>query len=174
MRSRRTDASASGVDQQVLASFETEQSIYGVILVAGMIVVAGAGGGSSWTVFTTVVFTSIVFWAAHVYAGTVARHGLSPGKPSSLSDALRHSLHQSLGLLTSAIIPSLVLLLGATQAIDDMSAIWAALWTGVAVLAVLGYRAYAKRGAPWWARLAGAAGTAAFGVAMILLKAFVH
>ncbi|WP_157155945.1 MULTISPECIES: hypothetical protein [unclassified Diaminobutyricimonas] len=174
MRSERSDADQSSADQLFLATFATEQSIYGVILVSGMVVVAGAGGGTSWEVFTTVVFTVIVFWAAHVYAGTVAQHNLVPGQPSSLPDSFKHSLLQSYGLLTSAIVPSLVLLLGATEAIDDLSAIWAALWTGVAVLAVLGYRAFARRGAPWWARLAGAAGTATFGIAMILLKAFIH
>ena len=54
-------------------TFATEESVYGVILVSGMIVVAGGHGESSWSVFLTVLVTVIVFWAAHVYAGTVAR-----------------------------------------------------------------------------------------------------
>ena len=59
----------------VATSFVTEQSVYGVILVAGMIVVAGAADATSFTVFVIVVVTVLVFWGAHVYAGTVAAHG---------------------------------------------------------------------------------------------------
>ena len=84
----------------------------------------------------------------------------------------RHS--ESLGLLASSAIPLFIVLLGATRAIPDLYAIWAALWAGVAVLAVLGWIAFARRGSPWPIRLAGAAGTAAFGVAMIVLKSLVH
>ena len=45
----------------VHSSFATEEGVYGVILVAGMVVVAGSGGDSSWGVFTTVVATVVVF-----------------------------------------------------------------------------------------------------------------
>ena len=71
-------------------------------------------------------------------------------------------------------IPSFILLLGATKAIDDSVALWTALWVGVLVLAVLGWIAFARRGSPWPIRLAGALGTAAFGFAMILMKALIH
>ncbi len=84
------------------------------------------------------------------------------------------SFRRSLGLVASAMIPSFILLLGATRAIDDAYAIWIALWVGVLVLAVLGWIAFARRGSPWPIRLAGALGTAAFGIAMILMKAFIH
>ena len=158
----------------VHASFATEEAVYGVILVAGMVVVAGSSGGSSWGVFTTVVGTVVVFWAAHVYAGTVAHHGLEHDRLTSLSEAFQISLRRSFGLLSSAVIPSLVLLLGATEAVDDGTAIWLALWTCVLVLAVLGYIAFTRRGAAWPWRIVGALGTAAFGFAMILLKAVIH
>src|SRR5262245_62038436 len=62
-----TRRSADRTTRIVHASFATEEAVYGVILVAGMIVVAGSHGDSSWTVFTTVVVTVLVFWAAHVY-----------------------------------------------------------------------------------------------------------
>ena len=45
---------------------------------------------------------------------------------------------------------------------------------GVVVLAVLGWIAFSRRGSSWPVRLAGALGTASFGVAMILMKAFIH
>jgi hypothetical protein len=158
----------------VHASFATEEAVYGVILVAGMIVVAGGYSRDAWSVFTTVVLTVVVFWAAHVYAGTVAHHGLEEGRVTNLHDAFRMSLTRSLGLLTSALIPSAILLLGATRAIPDNATIWIALWVCVVVLFVLGYIGFARRGASWPWRIVGALGTAAFGLAMIALKAIVH
>jgi hypothetical protein len=158
----------------VRTTFATEESVYGVILVSGMIVVAGASAGSAFEVFWTVLGTVIVFWAAHVYAGTVARHGLEEGHVIGLRQAFRASFRRSLGLLASAIIPLLILLLGATRAIDDAFALWCALWAGVVVLAVLGWIAFTRRGASWPVRLAGSLATATFGIAMIALKAFIH
>jgi hypothetical protein len=160
--------------QIVRTTFVTEEAVYGVILVDGMIVVSAGHGASAWSVFATVVGTVIVFWAAHVYAGTVAHHGLDHERMIGLGDAFRLSLKRSLGLLASALIPSFILLLGATQAITDSYAIWTALWAGVVVLAVLGWVAFARRGSPWPIRVAGSLGTAAFGLAMILMKALIH
>ena len=97
-------------------------------------------------VFWQVIGTVLVFWAAHVYAGTVARHGLEDGRVIGLREAFRASLRRSLGLVASAMIPSFILLLGATKAVDDTVALWVALWVGVLVLAVLGWIAFARRG----------------------------
>jgi hypothetical protein len=158
----------------VQAAFVTEESVYGVILVSGMIVVAGGHGESSWIVFWTVVVTVIVFWAAHLYAGTVAHHGLDHDRVVGLREAFRGAFRRSLGLLASALIPSFILLLGATRAIPDALALWTALWAGVAVLAVLGFVAFRRRGASWPMQIVGALVTAGFGVAMIVLKAVIH
>ncbi|MGI9824425.1 hypothetical protein [Agromyces sp. Marseille-Q5079] len=160
--------------RMVRAGFVTEEAVYGVVLVAGMIVVAGAKDGTSWTVFTTVATTVLVFWAAHVYAGTVAHHGFEVDRFTSLQEAFGQSMHRSLGLLTSSLIPLFILLLGATELIDDQTTIWLALWTCVLVLTVLGFIAYARRGAPWIWRIIGALTTGTFGLAMILLKAVIH
>ena len=158
----------------VRTTFVTEESVYGVILISGIIVAVGGDGESAWRLFWTVVGTVIVFWAAHVYAGTVARHGLDDTHQIGLREAFRRSFRRSLGLLASALIPSFILLLGATRAIPDAFAIWAALWAGVVVLAVLGWIAFSRRNASWPVRVAGSLGTAAFGIAMIVLKAIIH
>ncbi|MEV1131485.1 hypothetical protein [Agromyces sp. NPDC049794] len=171
---RPRGAQPSFASELVRTTFITEESVYGVILVAGMIVVSGGHGDTAWRVFWTVLITVLVFWAAHVYAGTVARHGLDHDRVVGLGEAFRMSLRRSLGLLASSAIPLVILLLGATRAIPDAYAIWAALWAGVAVLAVLGWIAFARRGASWPVRLAGSLGTAGFGIAMIVLKAVVH
>jgi hypothetical protein len=156
------------------ASFVTEESVYGVILVSGMIVVAGGHGDSSWTTFWTVATTVIVFWAAHLYAGTVAAHGMDDHRMVGLGEAFRRAFRRSLGMLVAALIPSFILLLGATRAVPDSAALWSALWVCVAVLAVLGFIAFRRRGASVVMQVVGALATAGFGIAMILLKAFVH
>lgn len=164
----------SGVPGTLPRGFVTEEAVYGTVLVSGMIVASGGYGGSSWQVFLSVIGTVIVFWAAHVYAGTVAGHGIVDGHQTTLATAFRHSLGRSIGFLLSALLPSLVLLLGALRAIDDTIAIWTALWLGVVILAVLGFSAFTLRGSSWPMRIAGTLGTAAFGVAMIALKAIIH
>lgn len=178
MENRDASAGASQAGQPreslVRTAFVTEESVYGVLLVSGMIVVAGSHGSSSWQVFWTVIVTVIVFWAAHVYAGTVARHGLAVEGVMGLRQAFSEAFRRSLGLLFSALIPSAILLLGALEVVPDALTIWIALWAGVVVLAVLGFVAYRRRGAPLHLQLLGAFGTAAFGLVMIFLKAVVH
>jgi hypothetical protein len=156
------------------ASLITEESVYGTILVSGMIVVSGAYHSSSWQTFLSVIGTVAVFWAAHVYAGTVAGHGVVEGDQTTLPTALRRSLRRSLGFLLSAVPPAFVLLLGALRVVPDMLALWVALWLGVVILGVIGYGAFALRGSSWPVRILGCLGTAAFGFAMILLKAVIH
>ncbi|KHK97243.1 hypothetical protein LK09_13315 [Microbacterium mangrovi] len=158
----------------IRASFATEESVYGVILVAGLIVVSGSHGATAISVFWTVLITVVVFWLAHLYAGTVAGHGIAEGEVVGLGDAFFAAFRHSLGLLFSAAIPCLILLFGATDVINDTVTIWLALWTCVAVLAVLGFIAFTRRHAPWYMRIIGAITTAGFGLVMIVAKAFVH
>ncbi len=172
--SERTRRSGFFPSDLVRASFATEQAVYGVLLVSGMIVVSGSHGATSWQVLVTVVVTVVVFWSAHVYAGTVAHHGLEHDRVVGLGDAFREAVRDSWGLLLSALIPCALLLLGTTRVVPDEAAIWAALWTGVGVLAVLGYVAFLRRGAPMWVRLLGALTTSAFGLVLMLLKSLVH
>lgn len=164
----------SSVVQDAGTTFITEESVYGTLLVSGMIVASGTYGASSWATFVSVLGTVIVFWIAHVYAGTVAGHSLVEGEETTLRTAFRRSLRRSVGFLTSALIPSSLLLIGALRVIPDVLAIWLALWVGVVLLGALGYRAFALRGSDWTVRILGALGTAALGIAMILLKALVH
>lgn len=150
----------------------TEQGVYGVILVAGLVVVSGSE--PALTAFVTVVTTVIVFWAAHVYAGTVAHHRNVGGRMISLTESFVAALRPSWGLLISALIPAAILLLGVTKAIPDDAAQWAALWVCVGVLAILGFVAFRRRGSRLAVCLLGSVGTAAFGLIMVALKVLLH
>jgi hypothetical protein len=164
----------TGVFRRASNRYITGASVDGTVLVSGIIVAAGSHGASSIQVLSAVIGTVIVFWAAHVYAHTIAAHGSVPGEHPKLSTSFRSSLRNSNGFLTSAVLPSVVLLIGALHAIDDTVAIWIALWVGVAILAILGFVVFWLRGDSWRFRILGSLGTAAFGVAMILLKAIIH
>jgi hypothetical protein len=165
----RGERSGMGVVGDHLA---TEQGVYGVILVAGLIVVSGSE--PALTAFVTVVTTVVVFWAAHVYAGTVAHHRNVAGRVISLTESFLAALRPSWGLLVSALIPAAILLLGVTKAVPDDAAQWAALWVCVGVLAILGFVAFRRRGSRLAVCLLGAVGTAAFGLIMVALKVLLH
>ncbi|MGN8550982.1 UNVERIFIED_CONTAM: hypothetical protein OHV15_00155 [Microbacterium sp. SLM126] len=149
----------------------TEEAIYGLILVSGMIVVSA--GGSSWGAFVTVLVTVLVFFAAHVYAGTLGRLAATDGH-SGLRASLTSAAHQSSGMVLAAIAPLFVLLLGSTRVIEDDTALWLALIVNTLILGALGWIAVARWSTHWWPRLLSALLTAAFGGVLILMKAVIH
>jgi len=151
----------------------TEESIYGLILISGMILVSGTHNDASWKVLITVIVTVLVFWLAHVYAGTLARFSGKLGG-GNLNRAIKESILKSRGLLVSAILPIGVLSLGALDVLSDYQAIWGALWANTLVLGVLGWVGVARWSSNVWWRLASAITTALFGGFVIVLKAIAH
>lgn len=150
-----------------------EDAIYGLILVAGMIVVSGKLTGESWGAFLTVLVTVLVFWAAHVYARALS-HYVRAGEAHDLRLALREAVRESSGMLIVAVPPLLVLLAGLTRFVDDDVAIMSALILDVMLLGAIGWFAVARWSRNWWARIGGALLTAAFAGVIIALKAIVH
>ena len=152
----------------------TEEGIYGLILVAGLVAVAGNSGLSSLQTLAFVLVTVGVFWVAHVYSGTVAAHSSQLGL--SVRTSLRMARKRSRGLLAAIAPPAvpLVLVLGAVGLINDIIADWIAMWTIVAVLAMLGYLTYRRRDASLGMCLVGAVLTASLGLVVIVAKALLH
>ena len=166
----RSDAADTSV--RVGRILMSEESIYGLILVSGMIVISKSIVGTSLNALITVVVTVIVFFAAHVYAGTLARLALS--RQATLGASLRAAAHHSEGMLLVSLIPIAVLLLGVTRVVDDDLAIWVALIVDTLLLGVLGWVAVSSWTRRFWPRLWGTLITAGFGVVIIVLKVFVH
>jgi hypothetical protein len=154
-------------------SIVTPELIYGTIIVSAVIVVAD-DDESDLDVFGITLATMLVFWAAHVFAVTVASHGMRNGREVRLREAFRSAVKHSNGLLYAAVIPLLFLIVGALGIIEEYTAYYLSLAVGTVVLAVLGWMAFADRGSKWPMRLLGAAGTAFFGILVILLKATFH
>ncbi|SFS08447.1 hypothetical protein SAMN04487846_2378 [Microbacterium sp. cf046] len=168
-----SDEELLGTTPKVTRILMSEEAIYGLILVSGMIVVSYNLTGTSLSALVTVVVTVIVFFCAHVYAGTLARLAATDGR-AGLPESLRAAVHHSLGMLLISLIPIFVLLLGVTKAVDDDFAVWLALFIDALALGVLGWLAVAKWTHHFWLRLASALLTAAFGGVLIILKAFIH
>lgn len=156
------------------AHLSTEEGVYGLILVAGLIAVAGTSGLGPVLTLIFISVTVLVFWAAHVYAGAVAEHSGNMGQGVSLKTATKSAVHRSRGLLTATIPPAIPLLLSAFGIIGHQLADWIALWVVVGVLGALGYLAYHRKSAALHMRIIGAVSTAAFGIVIILAKALLH
>ncbi|WEF22267.1 MULTISPECIES: hypothetical protein [Microbacterium] len=181
MTDRRRTAADDGilrVHQALRSGFGTEAAVYGTILVSGLVAVSSAHGETSLVVLVTVAVTVLVFWGAHVYAGTVARVSdrdeREQGETVGVRAAFAASVKHSLGMLSSATVPAVFLLAGTTRAMPDGLANDLALWSGVVILAFLGYVAFLRRGSPLLTRILGALGTASFGLVFVVLKALVH
>jgi len=117
--------------------------------------------------------TVLVFFAAHVFAGTLGRLAATDGQ-AGLAASLRASAHQSSGMLIASIPPLIILLAGATRIIDDSAALWVALIANTVLLGALGWVAVARWSTHWFPRILSAVVTAAFGGVLILLKAIIH
>lgn len=150
----------------------SEEAVYGLILISGMIVVSNSIVGTSANALATVVVTVLVFFAAHVYAGTLAR--LAAAERHEVRRSFLAALHHSEGMLLVAVLPIAILTLGVTRFVDDELAIWSALLADTLMLAVLGWVAVAKWTTNVWLRLGSALITAGFGAAITALKAFIH
>jgi hypothetical protein len=168
-----SDEKLLGTTPKVTRILMSEEAIYGLILVSGMIVVSYNLTGTSLSALVTVVVTVLVFFCAHVYAGTLARLAATDGK-AGLPESIRGAVHHSLGMLLISLAPVAVLLLGVTRVVDDDRAVWFALFIDSLALGILGWLAVAKWTRHFWLRLANALLTAAFGGVLIFLKAFIH
>jgi len=149
--------------------FATPSAIYGLVLYSAVIAATSDHADDTLEVLTVAGITLIVFFIAHAFAEILAAHGAH-----RLRDAFRKGLAHSVGMLYAAILPTIVLIVwsfigGSADAAADI-----ALIAAVLVLGLLGFEAFAQRGAAWWARLLGALGTALFGGVVILLDYFVH
>jgi hypothetical protein len=117
-------------------------TVYGTIIVMATLVAgAPAFKHDLWHLFAIVVVTTVVFWAAHIYA-----HGLGEslqlGRRITRSE-LAQIAHRERAMALSVVLPAVALVLGALGVIRGSWSIWLALGIGVAALATQGVR-YAR------------------------------
>lgn len=143
--------------------------IYGTI-VALAVLVAGAKAfpHEAGHIAALVVATTLVFWLAHVYA-----HGLgrSVARDRRLTFAeLRDVARHEWAIVEAALLPAIPLLLGAFGLISTRFAVWLALGTGLAVLAVEGLLFARAERLGWLGTLGVVSVNLALGVSLIVLK----
>lgn len=157
-----------------LSLFTSAGAVYGLVLVAGMIVISRNLTSTSIEALLVVLATLVVFFIAHVYAGTVGYLADPVHRDAGVREAIRIALRDSAGLLLVGIVPLLALLLGVSGVIARSDAVWLALAVDLLLLAILGWVITATRTPRIVWRLGGALLTAALGGVMILLKVVIH
>jgi len=148
----------------------TPDAVYGLILFSALIGAVDDENSDTLEVLVFSVATLVIFWGAHVFAGTITAHGPDVRLGTAVVRAMVHSM----GMLYAALLPSIVLLLGVFHVVSADDAVGIALLVATLVLGVLGYSAFARRGAHPIIRVLGGIGTALFGALMILLNIVVH
>lgn len=151
----------------------TPEMIYGTLLVSSVIAVAD-DEEPDWVVLFFVVLSAVVFYIAHVFAGTIGHQGDEDERAVPLRRAIAHSVTHSAGILYAAVLPSLVLLVGALVKADPAGAQSVALGFTLLLFLVLGWQAMSERGARWAFRLLGSLVTLGLGLFVILLEALSH
>jgi hypothetical protein len=163
-----------GFRSWVASRFGSPSAVYGTILYSALIAVVSTDHTDALEVLVVSVFSLIVLWGAHVYAETVAGHGVKDGTVIRLRTSFREGIAKSSGMLYAAIAPSLLLVLGVFHILRTDDAVSFSLLVATAVLGVLGFIAFTQRRSPIIIRILGALGTAFFGTIMILLNMAVH
>ncbi|MFC5337678.1 hypothetical protein [Leucobacter denitrificans] len=170
-RKQAESAHHSSLTRYLFDLLSTAGGIYGLIIVAGVIIVSNNLTAATWEALLAVVATLVVFFAAHAYAATLAEMS---NRDLSFLAALRRGVADSIGMIAIGIFPVLVLLLGVLGILKPVNAVWLALLLDVLLLGVLGWFVTAARIQSTLARFGGALLTSAFGGIIIALKALIH
>jgi hypothetical protein len=156
--------------RRLLSAYTGEHGIYGIVLVTALI--AGEiDADTDDDVIAFVLGTVVIFWIAHIYAAVVASRGKSPAPP--LGRALRDGVRHSSGMALAMLIP--IALLASTRiGVDEWSAYFAALLSGIVMLGVIGYLNARRNGSSWPWRIAGVVTTMLLGIVVIVLSIAAH
>ncbi|MFF1875897.1 hypothetical protein [Kitasatospora herbaricolor] len=151
----------------------TPELVSGTVLVSVVIAVADESGGVA-DVLAITLASMVVFWVTQVFILTIAaQQQRRDSDPVSLAGSLRFAVHRSNGLLLAAVPPLVFLVVGVFGHFEGQVAYWIALGLEVAILAALGWIAFAGRGIPWYLHVCGALATAMLGILAIGLKVLV-
>lgn len=145
-------------------------TVHGTVVAAGVLAVSGAGNElDALDAGVYALATVIVFWLAHGWAHAL---GLRAAGRSDhgLLDGLRHQLP----VLESVVPPLAALALARILGATAENAISVAIWVCVGELALFGAGVARREGAPPHRIAMTAAGCAALGLTMVVLKAVVH
>jgi len=156
--------------QDLRHRFVTADTVYGIILFSALVAVVSDHDSEPLEVLLVSVFSLLVFWLAHVYAGTIAGHGREVRMGLAFRNAVRHSS----GMLYAAVLPAVPLVLGVFRVLGEDAAVDLCLLVVTVILGLLGFLSFAERGHRIPMRIVGALSAALFGVLIIVLNTAVH
>jgi hypothetical protein len=148
-------------------------AIYGLILATSVIAVSREyTGDNAGITAVTVIVTAAVFWLAHVYAEVLALEVDERHMPTRRE--IRNVVRMEWPLVQAGILPTLVLLLGTLDVVDDAGAQDAALAVCLVELGVTGVAAARITGARGALVVVSGLVALSLGVAVTALKVLVH
>ncbi|MBW9095227.1 hypothetical protein JNB62_16205 [Microbacterium jejuense] len=156
---------------RLLDAYSGEHAVYGLVLVTALIAV-GWEEDTDFEVLLFVVGTVVIFWLAHIYAAVVASRAERPAKP--LPAAIAGGARHASGMLVAMLVPAALLLLGTLGLVEEYTAYFLALASGIVMLAVIGYANAARNGSSWPWRIAGLVATTVLGMLVIGLSILAH
>ena len=149
--------------------FRSPAAIYGLIVFAAFVSIADDHTEDVWEVLASSSLSLVVFFIAHVFAHTLTEHAAH-----GLRRATREGMRHGAGMLSASVPSILVLGWAGLTGVSVSDAYEACMWATFAVLAVLGYGAYARRKARIAVRVLGAFATACLGIFIIILEYAIH
>ncbi len=157
--------------RRVLDAYSGEHGVYGIVLVTALIAV-GWEDETDFDVLVFVVGTVFVFWLAHIYASVVASRGSD--EPMGLRASILSGIGHTKGMLVAMLIPAALLGLAVVDVVEEYTAYYLALGSGIILLALIGYANAARNGSSWGWRVAGILSTTLLGALVIVLSIIVH
>lgn len=148
----------------------TADAIYGLILYSALVAGVSDENSDATEVLGFSVGTLLIFWAAHVFAKTLAGHDADTG----LGRAMWEAFAESSGMLYASVLPSVPLFFALPHLLSVDDAVSLSLLIAMVVLGALGYNTLGKRGKHPVLKILGAFGTAFFGFVIIVLNIAVH
>ena len=167
----RLRAVAAKPARHVLDAYSGEHGVYGIVLVTALIAV-GWEDDTDLEVLLFVVGTVFVFWLAHIYAAVVASRAAET--PLALRTAVQRGIRHTYGMLVAMLIPAALLLLAVIDVVEEYTAYYLALGSGIVLLAAIGYANAARNRSRWPWRVGGVLATTGLGALVIVLSIIVH
>ena len=149
------------------------RAIYGQILVTAIVAALSEdSAAATGYLLLSAVTTILVFWAAHVYAGAMAR-GITLRRAMEQGE-FRAFMATELPMIEAAIPTVIILALGTVGVFSRNTTVSLAIGVGVAMLFLAGLAFGRYTSSSWPAALLSAALTSGLGLVIVALKAIVH
>jgi hypothetical protein len=168
---KRLRSAAAVPSRRIFSVYSGEHGVYGLVLVTALVAV-GWQDDTDFEVLLFVVGTVLVYWLAHIYAGVVASRRTPPVPP--LAEAVAAGARRASPMIVAMLIPAFLLGLAALGWVEEYTAYFLALGSGIVLLALIGYVDAVANGSSWLWRIAGVVSTTLLGALVIGLSILAH